>query len=284
MKLYTHAPSFVPEQSPEQFQHLYHHNKVVSTESVSLFFAKIQDSFSGALKTISSDETRYVQEALSKERAAILQARQVKFQFFRHEVISKPESFQGYYTEYLKEAIPVAQAVSAQSALLVETLKMTVATFINEYNDERVDQIHGHVVYVNAAKSLPEHKKKMGSYFKAPSGKVKTTAEKVMKSMNDVEPLFGQAKVLAAVFSEANVIKLQREVQSVSDLIDTLIEVNLDSGVLSRSAPAKERLIDAIHLTAQYVEYYHVLLAQWVFYCKAFNDLTTALVKFPTQE
>lgn len=271
-------------QSVDQFKDMYVNSRVVSSESVSLFFAKVQDSFSDALATVTSTQTKYVQEALSQKRAAMLQAREVKFQFFRHEVLSKPESFDGHYTEYLKALIPCATAMSKETPHLIETLKMTVATFINEYSDEKVDQIYGHVVYQNATKALPGYKKEIGSYFKAPSGKFKTTAGDVMKSMQDIEVLFGQAEVLSLVFTEKAVDNLAREVQSVTDLIDSLVQVNITSGVLNRSGPAKQRLIDAIHITAEYVEYYHALLAQWVFYCKAFNELTTALVKFPTQK
>ncbi len=66
-------------------------------------------------------------------------------------------------------------------------------------------------------------------------------------------------------------------------MVDALVQVNMTSGVLTKKKESKDKLLNAIHTTAEYVEYYHALLAHWVFFCKAFTDLTQALEKFPTQ-
>lgn len=283
MKLYQRDTHFQPQVTAEQFAHQYRHAGVVSAEGLSLFFAKVQDSFASVMGSLDPEQARYVQETMDHQRAATLQAKQVKLQYFRHEVVSKPESFEGYYTEYLKVLYPCAKAVDSQTRQLLETLKMAVGTFINEYNDEKIDQVYGHVTFAAAQKSLPGYKKDVAQFFTAPAGKVKTQVEKVLKSMQDIEVLYAQVTPLAQIFTPSAVEALQQQVQSVTDLVDSLVQVNMTSGVLNKSVASKQHLIDAIHITAQYVEYYHALLAHWVFYCKAFNELTTALVAFPTQ-
>lgn len=256
---------------------------MVSSESVGLFLAKVQDKFTSTLGGISSDQSKYVQETQSNRRAAIVKSKQVKLQYFRHEVVSKQDSYSGYYTEYLKTLNASARTVDSKTRILLETLKMTVGTFINEFNDEKIDQIYGHVIYLDATKSLPSYKSNIAQFFNAPSGKVKTHVEDVIKSMQDIETLYGQIDTLGQLFSPEKVKEVQQQVQSVTDLIDSLVQININSGVLNRSVNCKKHLIEAIHITAQYVEYYHALLANWVFYCKAFNELTVALVKFPTE-
>ena len=284
MKLFANDPPYTLTQSACQFKQMYASSSVVSTESISLFFAKVQDSFSDALDSVVSPKEQYVLEALSQKRVALLQAKQVKFQDFSHEVVSKPELFQGYYTDYLKAMLLCVQEVAKKTEHLIETLRMTVATFINEYSDDKVDQIFGAIVYQNATKSLPDYKSQLTKFTKAPSGKFKTKAGDVLKSLQDIPTLFSQVELIESVFSKEGVARIQQQVHAVSELIDSLVEVNLTSGVLTRSEHSKQKLIEAIHITAQYVEYYHVLLAQWVLYCKAFNELTQALIKFPTSK
>lgn len=282
MKLYTPTAPYQLNQSLEQFRTMYVSHQSVSTESVSLFFAKVKDTFTDKLASLTSEHSKYAQNALSEKRAIVLLAKQIKFQAFSAEVVSKPEAFDGYYTEYLKQLIVSARFTSEKTFHLIETVRMSVATFINEASDHKVDQIYGHVVYKDAAKALPEDKKAVAKFFTAPAGKVKARAGDVLKSMQDFEVLFGQSLELTELFSDQSVKSLQTEVQSLTELIDTLIEVNMTSGVLNTSAANKQELIDAIYLTAQYVEYYHSLLANWVFYCKAFSELKSSLSKMPS--
>lgn len=282
MKLYTPAVPYQLNQSLEQFRSIYMSHKSVSTESVSVFFAKVKDTFTDKLANLTQEHSKYAQGAMDQKRAVLLLAKEVKFQYFSAEVVNKPESFDGYYTEYLKELIATGTFIASQTPYLIETVRMSVATFINEGNDNKVDQIYGHVVYKDAIKSLPKHKEAVAKFFTSPSGKFKARAGDVLKSMQDFEVLFAQAEQLGKIFNDQSVKTLQAEVQSLTELIDTLIQVNMTSGVLNKSSTNKQELIDAIYLTAQYVEYYHALLANWVFYCKAFSELKTALVKMPS--
>lgn len=283
MKLYNQTDKIVPNVSMEKFLEQYATSSVISTESVDLFLAKVKDSLQAGVAKVYSDEPRYIEEMLSNKRTTIVKAREVKFQYFAQETVSKPESFSGYYTQYLKELLVVSNEVSHATDYLLDTLKMTVGTFINEYNDEKQDQIYGAVAYSNAAKKIESHKKSISNYFKAPAGKVKTQVKDVLKSLQDMEVLYSQMEPISEIFTDAKVKALGRKISSVTDMVDALVQVNMTSGVLTKKKESKDKLLNAIHTTAEYVEYYHALLAHWVFFCKAFTDLTQALEKFPTQ-
>lgn len=283
MKLYNQTDKIVPNVSMEKFLEQYATSSVISTESVDLFLAKVKDSLQAGVAKVYSDEPRYIEEMLSNKRVTIVKAREVKFQYFAQETVSKPESFSGYYTQYLKELLVVSNEVSHATDYLLDTLKMTVGSFINEYNDEKQDQIYGAVAYSNAAKKIESHKKSIANYFKAPAGKVKTQVKDVLKSLQDMEVLYSQMEPISEIFTDAKVKALGRKISSVTDMVDALVQVNMTSGVLTKKKESKDKLLNAIHTTAEYVEYYHALLAHWVFFCKAFTDLTQALEKFPTQ-
>lgn len=284
MKLFSKNNPYVPQISTEQFLQNYSTSRVVSCESVSLFFAKIKDSLQGAVATVSSTEPRYVEAALADKNTAIVKSRTVRLQFFGGTIVSKPESFSGHYVEYLKELNAVSTEVSAMSSKLLDTLKMTVGTFVNEYHEDKVDQIYGQVLYADATKKLPSHKKAIAAYFTAPAGKVTTEVKDVLRSMQDIQVLYAGIESIAETFSEKNVETMGLRIQSVTDMVDTLIQVNVSTGVLTRRLEYKEKLLNAIHITAEYVEYYHALLANWVFYCKSFSELTKALNEFPSQD
>lgn len=283
MKLYTAKESVVFDISTEKFLENYANSNVMSLESIDLFFAKLKDKFSSMVVSITDDHPRYVSQTLSNKRAAIVQSRSVKFQYFGQEVVSKPESFKGYYTMFLKDLLAVSNEVQSSTHQLLETLKMAVGGFINDYSEDKADQIYGYVLFNDAGKKLPQHKKTVASYFTAPIGKVKTEVKDVLKSLADIEVLYGQIEPISDIFSEKNVENMGRAISSVTDIIDSLVQVNMTTGILTKKQDNKEKLLNAIHTTAEYVEYYHALLAYWVFYCKAFNDLTEALIKFPTE-
>lgn len=282
MKLYKQTEKIVLDFSTEKFLEQYSTSPVVSLESVDLFLAKVKDSLQAGVAKVYSDEPRYIEEMLSNKRATIVKAREVKFQYFAQETVSKPESFSGYYTQYLKELLVVSNEVSHATDYLLDTLKMTVGTFINEYSDDKHDQIYGAVAYSNAAKKIDSHKKTIANYFKAPPGKVKTQVKDILKSLQDIEPLYGQMESIAEIFTDAKVKAMGIKISSVTDMVDALVQVNMTSGVLTKKKDSKEKLLNAVHTTAEYVEYYHALLAHWVFFCKAFTDLAKSLEKFPS--
>lgn len=280
MKLYDKQPPFQCDISMEQFCAHYASSKTVSTESVELFLAKVKDSFSSVALKLDPVQDRFRMESESRRRATVVAAREVKFSNFRHEVVSKPESFSGYYTEYLKDFHPTAFALETMCSKLLDTLQLTLGTFINDYSDEKVTHIFGHIEYEKAKKILPSLQMSLSHYFKAPAAKVRSRVEDVLKSMQDFEVLYAQGDKVAQVLSISNVERMQKLVASTTDLVDALIQVNMGNGVLTRYEDSKKQLVDAIHLCAKYVELYHATLARWVFYSKSFNDLTASLEKF----
>lgn len=284
MKLYNQKETITLDISTEKFLENYSTSAVVSTESVQLFFAKVKDTLHSAVAKVYSENPRYVDDMLSNKRAAIVKAREVKFQYFSQEVVNIPEAFDGYYTQYVTTLLNVAGEVSHTTDTLLDTLKMTVGTFINEYREEKLDQIYGSVAYKAAQDKMPSHKKAVAEYFKAPHGKVKGKVKDVLKSLQDLEVIYAQMQPLAELFSDNNIKALGMKIASVTDMVDTLVQVNMTSAVLNKKKDAKEKLLQAIHTTAEYVEYYHALLANWVFFCKAYSDLTEALTSFPSQD
>lgn len=283
MKLYDRKTSFHREVTLESFVRDYATLKVVSAESAHLFLSKVQDSFRSVAIKLDPEHERFRQDAWMRQRAATARAKEISFNQFRHERLSKPESFKGYYTEYLKDLYQTSFELSTQCTVLVETLQMALGVFINENVDDKVTQIYGRMVFEGAAKKLPALQKALAGYFKAPAGQVKSLASELLRSMQDIETLYSLGEQVSRVYTPGAVQDMERKVSATADLVDALVQVNLGNGVLTRYAHGKQQLVEAIHVTAKYVECYHAALAHWVFYCKCFNDLTEQVVQYESQ-
>lgn len=285
MKLYaTDSNNIEVDYSLEQFKNLYINSSVISTESISNFFYKIKDTFHNFTSKFSFDsEEKAVKDVISNKFEVIHIANKVKMNDFRHEVISKPEGFTGLYVEYLDDLLNVTKLTHESLTKSLDTLKMGVGNFINEYQEDKVDNFYGYHYFKEGSKVIDENNKLISSYFKKNTDKVKTTPNEVLRSLKDVELLFSKLDELSFILNKDSIASILKEVNNISELIDVLLEQNMKTNTLSKNDTTKKEMIEAIEQTARSVEFYTSLYAQLLFFCNAFKSLTDALINFDSK-
>ena len=262
----------------EDFAAYYRHAGVVSTESVSQYFSRIHDTFANIKGVFTSDQDSFVLKTLDNKYETLHLARQVKYVDFREDLVSRPETFSSLYVDYFQDLSTMASITRASVFKSIDTLKMAVASFINEHQEGQLDSLYG-ARYFQAEKKVIEAQRAANKqHFKAPQNKTKTPVHTVIKSMSDFEKIYPLIDTCAATLNQPNATHLETSVRDVTDLIDALVEQNLKTGVLVKSQGAKKELIEAIDQSAKAVEFYTALYAEFFGVCAGFKTLTDALI------
>lgn len=282
-KLFNNEKPLAVTLSAEQFMAYHKTANVISTESLDVYLSKIKDTFMGVDRLIDTKTERFFKEVDSNRYETISRAKKVKYFNFRNEVVSKPEQFKGYYTDYIDQLNKSSETITELVDVLLSNLKLAVSTFINEYNLEKSDMMYGSKSFTDGAKILEHESAAVGSYFKAPAGKVRDKVQELIKTNSDFEPIFEGFDKLKKVYTDARHKEIQAHVKSVVELVDVMIDLNIKSNVLNRNDQLKRQLMEAIHTAAQVVEYHYALYANTVFLAKAFTELTQTLANFPLE-
>ena len=159
-----------------------------------------------------------------------------------------------------------------------DSLKTAVANFINEYSDAKADNIYGYTKLKAVEKKTKELIGCIGDYFPLPANKVKAYPVEVLRSMSEVPELYVLLAELSKNSINPTVFKeLEKEVKSVAELVDSLIQHNISTSVLLKNNDAKKELVECITILAHLTEFYASLYARTVNYCSAFKSLTEAI-------
>lgn len=281
MSLYSQSAYEPTALSQDEFIRRHKVSAVISTESVSTFLGQFKDVVSNLVSVVTlQSPDKVVADVISTKHQTLAKAKEVSFANFRHVVISKPESFSGTYVDYLEDLTKTAKAVAMTVSVSTDRLKMLLASFINEYTDEKAETVYGHQLFVKETRELGDLKKVMAGYFTASSNKSKTTPDEVLKSMTDFLKLYDQLTELSRTLTEDRLKQIDRESKNLVEMVDLLIEHNMKSNILNKNNTAKKELMECIHATAQQIEFYNALFAQLMFFCGSFKGLTVALNDF----
>lgn len=250
----------------------------ISVESAAVFLGKAKDSIKAFGQVFSSDDNQkpFIDALKSRHEVTAL-VKEVKFVDFRHHMVSKPESFKGLYTEYAEDLKKSGVLATELVQSCSDKLKLLLSTFINEYKDSQIDGVYGYYDFKEAETKLEKSKSVMASYFKAAANKVKTTPDEVLKNLSDIPELYDQLTFISVIFSKATLMKTNRDVQDLAEMVDTLVAHNVSSKILTNNNDAKRQLMECIHITAQCVEYHSALYAQALILCTSFKSLTDEL-------
>lgn len=264
----------------EAFLPYYLNASVVSTESLDRYFGKVKDLFKSTHGMFTSDQDRFVRESLNSKFEVAVLSREVRYVDFRHASVSRPEGFSGLYLDYLETLAEVAQGTLESVTKSIDHLKISVAAFINDYQDNQADSLYGHRYFVQEKKVIDGFKDRNQKFFKALQNKTKTTAQEVIRSMSDIERIYPLVDTVATTLNQLNADHIEKNVQDLTELIDALVEQNLTTGILVKSQGAKKELMEAIDQTARAVEFYTALHAEFFAFCSSFKTLTDALKTF----
>lgn len=276
MKLFAAGEAVASHMSFENFRDYHQTATVISMESMSGFLGQVKDIFHNTAKVFSTQkEEHFIEDTLKNRFQTIAKANTLQLGDLKTELVSKPESFKGYYTDYLKDLNAVSVATVELVNEVIPYLKTAIAGFINEYSDDKVDNIYGYVKFKAAEKKAKELVKVIGDYFPLPANKVRAYPHELLKSTSDIRPLYELLSNLSKdSINPETFKKLEHDSNGISELVDTLIQHNIATGVLLKNNDAKKELIECITILAHLTEFYASLYARTVTYCSSFKSLT----------
>lgn len=250
----------------------------ISVESASVFLGKTKDALSSFVSLFDlSDDQKPFTDATKGKHETLALAKEVKMVDFRHRIISKPEAFKGLYVDYAQDLFESGVKVGEVVNTCNDKLKLLISTFINEYKDTQLNEVYGYLDFKTAHTKLERVKHIMKPYFSGNVNKVKANPDDVLKNMSDLSDLFARIEMISAIFSKTSLMKINRDVQDLAEMIDSLLAHNVQSKVLTNNNDAKRQLMECIQITAECVEYHSALYAQALVFCTSFKSLTDEL-------
>jgi hypothetical protein len=264
--------------STEEFRNYHGTAKVVSTEAITDFFYKLKDSFNTLSSSIAGlDNDKIVTDVLATRFETSHVAKRVKFVELRDESVSKPEKFKGKYVEFSEDMIKSAGVLVDNTQESLSNLKMAVASFINEYSEDKVATLYGISYFKDAEKVTEAQRKDIAKYFTG-SG-VKASVGDVLKSLSDIDVLFSDIQTLDSVLNQSKIEHIGKLANEVSELIDVLIEQNTKTGVLLKNDSVKKELISAVHIVAKEVELVSYLYSNCIFFYSGVKTLSEKIIE-----
>jgi hypothetical protein len=278
MKLYSSYDATILNLSNEQFVNHVNNASVIAQESLFNFLYKIKDTFNVMANNINTkgldkpaiDSTSTMFETLHNLRS-------LNFVNCRDYMVSKPENFRGRYIEYTEDLIRVSYLVHNETEKILNTLKMAISSFINEYKENNISTIYGVSHFNKIDRLINDNNKIIRKYFPDKNSSTKTYIKDVIRSFNDIEPLYINIEKMDEVLNTKKLKNLSKLTTDCVSLIDNLIEVNTGSNIFEKSSTAKKELITAIHNTARCVEFVSYMYSNIYIFYGTFKNLTDEL-------
>ncbi len=283
MKLFNkkdHSPEL--KLSTEQFVAYYQTAQVISTENISDYLYKIKDKFHSITSQFKGEYDQLGIDVTKTQFELEHVIKRIKFNDVRHHLVMKPENFKGKYVAYLKDTASCAEELVKNTFSTLNTLKLTIASFINEYREDEVFTLYG-VEYFDMARQVTEDTtNKLSKYFGS-NNSVKAHIGDLLQTFNDVPTIHEEIHSIAKVLTIDSVKQINKIAEEAASLVDSLIEQNAKSGALTRNEEAKKELVAALHISAKQVETVSYMYAQIMHFYAAYKELSTFLINFGNQ-
>lgn len=284
MRLFDHEDAPRVQISTEAF-HQYHRTaEVVSMEAISDYLYKLKDGFVTLKAILVSDQDKVLTQALTTRFETQHVVKRLKFIDIKDHTVQIPENFKGKYIDYAQDLLQAATTLVPNTLTTLNNLKLAVASFINEYTEDKMHSLYGVAYFKEAEKLTEEIRKDIAKYFPKQTNATKAPIGSVLKTLSDITPLYETVQKLEAVINLDTIEQVNRLALDCSDLVDVLIEQNTKSGVLLKNNATKKELVDIIHITARQVELVSYLYGNAVFFYSSFKRLSELLVELGDTE
>lgn len=280
MKLYSEStPLVVTHFSTEQFNDYYSSSSVISEEALSDYFYKIKDSFNTiSNKLLSSNNDKIVTDVLSTRFETQHVAKRLKFSNIVYNTVQKPENFKGKYIDYSNVLISISSEAISSVKETLDTLKLAIASFMNEYTEDKVITIYGMFYFKELSSKIKAQNKQIANFFPVPNSSVKAIIKDVLKTLSDIDGIYKNIQVLDKVINHKTLEEINKISKECSDLVDLVIEQNTKSSILLKNDSAKKDLISAIHTSAEQVEQISYLYSNIIFFYSGVKSLSDELI------
>ena len=280
MKLFSNKDKIALNFSMEEFRGHYQTAKIVSAESLTDYFYKVKDVFSSVFNNLSGAvNDKIVIDTTSTRFETLARVKRVKFIDMKDYITSKPENFHGKYVDYSLDLLNASKVLVENTESTLNNLKLAISSFVNEYSENKVATLYGAVYFKEAEKLVEENRKDISRYFVGSNGSTKAYIRDVLKTTNDIETLYKNIEVLDSTLNLSKIEYIAKLTNECVSLIDTLIDQNTKSDMLSKNDSIKKELISAIHISAREVEFLNYLYANAVTFYSCFKSLTEDMNK-----
>ena len=278
MKLYKQSDEVILQPSMEQFNEYCQTASVISAESLSYYYYKIKDTFSNVLSTlVHSYNDKIVKDVLSNKYSAEHAIKRLKFVDVKDFIVIKPENFKGKYVDYVDDLILVSTELVTNTEFTLNNLKIAISTFINEYNDSKVNSLYGNTYFKEASSITKKSINKISTYFPKPNKGVKAPIEDLLKSLNDIPSIYSSIETLDKILNQDKLNSINKLAIEAAELVDVLIEQSNSSSLVNNSS-TKTELVNSLYISAKEIEAVAYLYSNAVFFYSSFNELTKFLI------
>ena len=267
----------------EQFRNYYQTAKVVSTENLSDYLYKVKDTFNTAQKRFDSDYDKLGVDVQKSRFEVEHVIKRVKFNNLKDYLVSKPENFKGKYVLYIKDMLETSETLLPSTVKTLTTLKLTIASFINEYKESEIFTLYGADYFQSAKDSTEQSVKTISKYFHKDNS-TKAHVGEVLRTFNDVPDIYDTVDSVSRILTIDVVKQINKMADEASGLVDNLIEQNGKTGLLVKNDTAKKELIDALYTSAKQVETVSYLYANLIQFYAAYKKLGDLILDFSKQE
>lgn len=267
----------------EQFKNYYQTAKVVSTENLSDYLYKVKDTFNIAQKRFDTDYDKLGVDVQKSRFEVEHVIKRVKFNNLKDYLVSKPENFKGKYVLYIKDMLETSETLLPSTVKTLTTLKLTIASFINEYKESEIFTLYGADYFQSAKDSTEQSVKTISKYFYKDNS-TKAHVGEVLRTFNDVPDIYDTVDSVSRILTIDVVKQINKMADEASGLVDNLIEQNGKTGLLVKNDTAKKELIDALYTSAKQVETVSYLYANLIQFYAAYKKLGDLILDFSKQE
>lgn len=280
MKLFSGQDKFDLHFSMEEFRGHYQTAAVVSAEALSDYLYKVKDAFSTTFDRLSASvNDKVVVDTTSSKFETMHRLKRVKFIDLKDYLTSKPENFRGKYVDYTLDLINASKIMVENTESTLNNLKLAISSFVNEYSENKVSTLYGAIYFKEAEKLVEENRKEVSQYFPDSNGSTKAYVRDVLKTTNDIESLYKNIEMLDTILNLSKIDYIAKLTNECVDLIDTLIDQNTKTDMLSKNDTIKKELISAVHISAREVEFLNYLYANAIVFYGVFKSLVDDLNK-----
>lgn len=265
--------------SAEEFVTLYNTSSVVSMESIGDFFHSVRDKLNTLSSSLLSNTDTALVDALANQYEVKNVLKRVHFSDLAHENVVIPERFEGQYTAYLKTLTDSSKVIVPDTEQLINNLKMAVSSFINEYSEDGVLTVYGKKYAKETSKTIETHRQKVAAFFPIKKSNAVAKVKDVVRSNGDIETLFLSVRQLEGHINLNKLKNISKIAKELSEMVDSLIDLNSRSGILLKNTDAKKDLVEMIHIGAIAVEFSGYLYSNSVYLYNALGSLSEKILK-----
>ena len=275
MKLFSSTLQEPQSISIEQFLSYSEHSEVIANEALTDYLYKTKDLFVNSFNTITNKyNDKVVRDVISTKYETLHKLKRIKFSQVDTLLISKPENFDGFFTDYIIDLKDTTNDVNLNIETTLHKLKSLVGFYINEYKEDKVNISTASSYFKEVDNDNKQHTKTISSYFKHTNGLTKGYLKKHLRTLSDIEVLYKDIESFSYILTEQRIKQINKEVKDIVEYIDMLISNNLKNHGKLINDKVKKDLTFSIYTTAKQIELLSYLYSNaYTFYGTFYNNV-----------